>query len=50
MHKPEQEQEPSLARVRVQGRRVLVHVRPAAPFGLRAGLLEATAVADAGPS
>jgi hypothetical protein len=36
--------------VRVQGRRVLVRVRPSAPFGLRVGLLDATAVADAGPS
>jgi hypothetical protein len=36
--------------VRVSGRRVRVHVRPRAPFGLPGRLLEATAVADAGPS
>jgi hypothetical protein len=36
--------------VRVHGRRVRVRVRPRAPFGLGAGLLQATAAADAGPS
>jgi hypothetical protein len=35
--------------VRVAGRRVRVRVRPRAPFGLPSGLLEASAVADAGP-
>jgi Flp pilus assembly protein TadG len=36
--------------VRVRGRRVRVRVRPRAPFALPTRVLEATAVADAGPS
>jgi hypothetical protein len=35
--------------VRLQGRKVRVRIRPRAPFGLPARLLEATVVADAGP-
>ncbi len=35
--------------VRVRGRTVRVRIRPRAPFGLPARLLEATVVADAGP-
>jgi hypothetical protein len=35
--------------VRVDGRRVHVTARPAAPLGIAASLLEANAVADAGP-
>jgi hypothetical protein len=35
--------------VRVSGRRVRVRLRPRAPFGLAESLLEASAVADAGP-
>ena len=35
--------------VQVSGRRVRVRLRPRAPFGLGGSLLEATAVADAGP-
>jgi Flp pilus assembly protein TadG len=35
--------------VRVSGRRVRVRVRPRPPFGLAGRMLEATAVADAGP-
>ena len=35
--------------VRVRGRTVRVRIRPRAPFGLPARLLEATVAADAGP-
>ena len=35
--------------VRVRGRTVRVRIRPRAPFGLPARLLEAAVVADAGP-
>ena len=40
----------SRLRVRVEGRRVRVTARPDAPLGIPASLLEATAVADAGPA
>ena len=40
----------SRMRVRVEGRRVRVRVRPRAPLGIGSSLLEATAVADAGPA
>ncbi len=36
--------------VRVRGRRVRVRIRPGTPFGLGTEVLQATAVADAGPS
>jgi hypothetical protein len=39
----------SRMRVQVVGRRVRVRVRPRPPLGIGASLLEATAVADAGP-